>query len=434
MSRAPTAPSTASSARARTRTGRACRSQRLRANGELRVVVGAVAGTPAALPDACALASVSRSAASRGRDRTPLRGGDRADLRRARLGRLPAARDRRRGAARPRAAGGRGVTRIADGLRAVLDGTAALLPGPGAAGDAARAHPALALSARARSSASTPRPCPAGAVVLTPDGRRAISPAYGCQIRDQTVLALDRARFAGDPVAAVAAETPEQAEEALALIDVEYEELPAVLDLEQALDGAVLVHERHPGLGQRRRLLRHAARSRARTSATASGSSTATSSAASSRPTSSSRRPSARRPLSTRAMEPHACLARWEGERLERLDGHAHAVQRPRGPRRGSSGFPRSRCASSARRWAARSARRRSSTSRRSPRRSPARPADRCACVLPRARGVGDEQPPSGGASRIAIGGPTRTGRSSPSGSTRRSTRAPTPTAVRASR
>src|SRR5690606_30236899 len=42
---------------------------------------------------------------------------------------------------------------------------------------------------------------------------------------------------------AVAAETPEAAEEALELIDVEYEELPAVLDLEEALRGEVLVHD-----------------------------------------------------------------------------------------------------------------------------------------------------------------------------------------------
>jgi CO/xanthine dehydrogenase Mo-binding subunit len=84
---------------------------------------------------------------------------------------------------------------------------------------------------------------PAGVVVLVPDDVRDLA-AYGCQIRDQTVLALDRARFAGDPVAAVAAPTPAQAEEALALIDVTYEELPAVLDVEAALTGNRLVHER----------------------------------------------------------------------------------------------------------------------------------------------------------------------------------------------
>jgi CO/xanthine dehydrogenase Mo-binding subunit len=84
---------------------------------------------------------------------------------------------------------------------------------------------------------------PAGAVALTPEDVCGLG-AYGCQIRDQTVLALERARFAGDPVAAVAAATPEDAEDALETIAVEYEELPAVLDLDSALDGSLLVHER----------------------------------------------------------------------------------------------------------------------------------------------------------------------------------------------
>ena len=84
---------------------------------------------------------------------------------------------------------------------------------------------------------------PPDVVVLTPDDVRGLG-RYGCQIRDQTVLAVDRARFAGDPVAAVAAETPEEGEEALALIEVDYEELPAVLGLDAALAGEALVHER----------------------------------------------------------------------------------------------------------------------------------------------------------------------------------------------
>ncbi len=83
-------------------------------------------------------------------------------------------------------------------------------------------------------------------VVLTPDDVRELG-KYGCQIKDQTVLALDRALFAGDPVAAVAAPTPREADEALDLIDVEYEELPAVFDAVQAVsEDAPLVHERHP--------------------------------------------------------------------------------------------------------------------------------------------------------------------------------------------
>jgi CO/xanthine dehydrogenase Mo-binding subunit len=82
-------------------------------------------------------------------------------------------------------------------------------------------------------------------VVLTPDDVRELG-KYGCQIQDQTVLPLDRVRFAGDPVAAVAAPTRREADEALDLIDVEYEELPAVYDAVTAVsEGAVLVHEQH---------------------------------------------------------------------------------------------------------------------------------------------------------------------------------------------
>jgi CO/xanthine dehydrogenase Mo-binding subunit len=53
---------------------------------------------------------------------------------------------------------------------------------------------------------------------------------YGRQLRDMPVLASDRVRFMGERVAAVAADTRQAAEEAVQLIDVEYEELPALLD------------------------------------------------------------------------------------------------------------------------------------------------------------------------------------------------------------
>jgi carbon-monoxide dehydrogenase large subunit len=49
------------------------------------------------------------------------------------------------------------------------------------------------------------------------------------------VLARGEARWAGEGIAAVAADTPERAEEALELLEVEYEELPAVLDAEEAM-------------------------------------------------------------------------------------------------------------------------------------------------------------------------------------------------------
>jgi 4-hydroxybenzoyl-CoA reductase subunit alpha len=64
---------------------------------------------------------------------------------------------------------------------------------------------------------------------------------------DENVLAKEAVRHVGDPVAAVAAVDERTAEQALALIDVQYEELPAVLDpFEAVADGAPLVHERYP--------------------------------------------------------------------------------------------------------------------------------------------------------------------------------------------
>jgi CO/xanthine dehydrogenase Mo-binding subunit len=67
---------------------------------------------------------------------------------------------------------------------------------------------------------------------------------YGGALKDETVFARDPVRYIGQPVAAVAAATREAAEAALAAIDVVYEPLPAVLDVEAALQpGAPLVHE-----------------------------------------------------------------------------------------------------------------------------------------------------------------------------------------------
>src|SRR5262245_35146214 len=59
------------------------------------------------------------------------------------------------------------------------------------------------------------------------------------------ILAADRALYKGHAVVAVAAFSRHVAEEALALIDVEYEVLPAVLDGREAMqEDAPLMHER----------------------------------------------------------------------------------------------------------------------------------------------------------------------------------------------
>jgi len=66
----------------------------------------------------------------------------------------------------------------------------------------------------------------------------------GSPIADQPFLAVEKVRYVGEPIAVVAAISQEIAEDALDLISVEYEELPPVLNIEDALkDKAPLVHE-----------------------------------------------------------------------------------------------------------------------------------------------------------------------------------------------
>ena len=61
---------------------------------------------------------------------------------------------------------------------------------------------------------------------------------------DETVFAVDRVRYVGDPIAAVVAEDELTAEEAVELIEVEYEPLPAVMSIDAALrDDLPQIHE-----------------------------------------------------------------------------------------------------------------------------------------------------------------------------------------------
>jgi CO/xanthine dehydrogenase Mo-binding subunit len=67
---------------------------------------------------------------------------------------------------------------------------------------------------------------------------------WGAFVRDQPVLVIDRVRYVGEEIAAVAAVDLDMAREAVELIDVEYEELPAVFDAEEAMAaGAPILHE-----------------------------------------------------------------------------------------------------------------------------------------------------------------------------------------------
>src|SRR6185369_13893763 len=66
----------------------------------------------------------------------------------------------------------------------------------------------------------------------------------GLRMKDMPLLAHERVRYAGEPVAAVAADNDEIAEEALSLIDVQYQELPFVTDPVEAIGpGAPVLHD-----------------------------------------------------------------------------------------------------------------------------------------------------------------------------------------------
>jgi CO/xanthine dehydrogenase Mo-binding subunit len=73
-----------------------------------------------------------------------------------------------------------------------------------------------------------------------------IRPLFGPVYRDQPVLATDKVRYVGEPIAAVAAVTARAALRAVALIEADYDELPAVFTPGDALaDGAPVIHEGH---------------------------------------------------------------------------------------------------------------------------------------------------------------------------------------------
>ena len=103
--------------------------------------------------------------------------------------------------------------------------------------------------ARIRRIDSTRAAALAGVVaILTRDNLNVAANSFGAYVRDQQILATDKVRYVGDMIAAVAAVEESIAEEAVKRIDVEYEELPAVYTIEEALSpGAPLVHEKLEG-------------------------------------------------------------------------------------------------------------------------------------------------------------------------------------------
>ena len=82
------------------------------------------------------------------------------------------------------------------------------------------------------------------AVVTADDVLRVIpDPYYGPAFHDQPILAIGKVHYVGEPVAVVLARDPYIAEEAVHLIEVQYEELPAVFNEVDAATSDIFVHD-----------------------------------------------------------------------------------------------------------------------------------------------------------------------------------------------
>ena len=112
--------------------------------------------------------------------------------------------------------------------------------------------------ARIRSiDASAARAHPGVAAVVTAGDLEDVNLIYGHSVADHPLIAVDKVRFAGEPVVGVVAEDGATAEEALRLIAVQYEVLPHVIGVDQALAAdAPSIHEKpgeqqpHRGFGE----------------------------------------------------------------------------------------------------------------------------------------------------------------------------------------
>jgi CO/xanthine dehydrogenase Mo-binding subunit len=96
--------------------------------------------------------------------------------------------------------------------------------------------------------ASEAEALPGVLAVVTAESVAPIDVRFGHISRDHPALAVDKVRYAGEPVALVVADTRRAAEKGARLVRVQYEDLPAVIDADEALaDGAPLLHDVHPG-------------------------------------------------------------------------------------------------------------------------------------------------------------------------------------------
>ncbi|MXZ53676.1 MAG: xanthine dehydrogenase family protein molybdopterin-binding subunit [Acidimicrobiaceae bacterium] len=101
-----------------------------------------------------------------------------------------------------------------------------------------RAHAHIAGIDRAEAEAA-----PGVIAVVTAGDLGHLGLRFGHIVPDHCILAVDKVRYYGEPVAVVVAETPHQAADAAELVWVDYEDLPALTDAAAALASDVLIHE-----------------------------------------------------------------------------------------------------------------------------------------------------------------------------------------------
>ncbi len=88
---------------------------------------------------------------------------------------------------------------------------------------------------------------PGVVAVVTADDLTDVHLVYGHAVADHPLIAVEKVRFAGEPVVGVVADDAVTAEEALRLVSVDYEPLPFVTTVEEALgEDAPIIHEK-PG-------------------------------------------------------------------------------------------------------------------------------------------------------------------------------------------
>ena len=101
-----------------------------------------------------------------------------------------------------------------------------------------RAHAHISAIDRAEAEAA-----PGVIAVVTAGDLGDLGLRFGHIVPDHCILAVDKVRYYGEPVAVVVAETPHQAADAAELVWVDYEDLPALTDAATALASDVLIHE-----------------------------------------------------------------------------------------------------------------------------------------------------------------------------------------------